>query len=261
MTFDFFNTSNLAFGKKLTQAFKTLNDLMTASENSLDIALENLQYYQQYGRLNYLAPVPTRLQAPARTDELLDTISGYGVFSQLQYLNGLLSVKFVRLDDSDNKITLAQGSTELREGYAFVVPSISNTEAQRNIRFSEENTPESNERLMFGFRIDSKNKIHLSGDIQNTLGLYAYDATQYRSLSKGNNITLPYTASDYECVCVVGKKLNLQIAVNGKVILSGRAASNKDWAIHHIAYGIVYLKPNDKLTGIYSNAFKVNYNY
>lgn len=261
MTFDFFNTSNLAFGKKLTQAFKTLNDLMTASENALDIALENLEYYQQYGKLSYLAPVPTKLTAPVRTDELLNTIAGYSIFSQLQYLNGLLSVKLVRLNKNTDKILLAQGSTELKEGYAFVTPSISNTEAQRNIRFDEDNNPKGSEFLLFQFRIDSKGKIHLGGDIQNFLNYYAYDATQYRSLSKGDEISLPYTAEDYECVCVVGQDLKLEIKVNDKVILSGRATSNRDYQIDHIAYGIVYLKPKDKLSGIYGKAFKVNYNY
>lgn len=261
MTFDFFNTSNLAFGKKLTQAFQTLNDLADNSEMAVDNAIQNLEYYKQYGELNYQAPVPVNLTSPARVNEIFAVIDGYKVFKQLQYQNELLSVEYIYFTQQNSKITLASGSTTLKEGYAFITPSISNSNIQRAIRFSEENDPKGAEELLFQFRIDNNGKINFSGDLQSSIGFYSYDATQYRELVKGDAITLPYTATDYECICVVGTDLNIEISKDGTTSLSGRAKSNVDGEYDYNTYTIVYLKPKQRLTGVYSKAFKVNYSY
>ncbi|MCM1324156.1 MAG: hypothetical protein NC218_08335 [Acetobacter sp.] len=236
--------------------------MMDNSELALSNTLENMEYYQQYGRLDYQAPVPTKQASPVRTDELIDVVDNYNIFKQFQYQNGLLSIEFVYFTQRCGKITLAQGSTELKEGYAFVVPAISNSQSQRSIRFAEENLPKSGEVLLFEFRINDGGKVLLKGDIQSLLGFYPYDATQYRSLSRGSDITLPHTAEDYECICIVGKDLKLNYKVNSKTILSGTATSNEDGEYDYMTYGIVYLKPGDELTSdYYSKAFKVDYNY
>ena len=57
MTFNFFNTSRLAFGSKLTAAFKQLNNMMDNSLEAVDRALSDLDYYQQYINKNYRFPM------------------------------------------------------------------------------------------------------------------------------------------------------------------------------------------------------------
>ena len=63
MAFDFFNTSNLAFGAKLTRAFKQLNDLLDAAEEHLTVVYGDLYIYGEYIDRNYLVPVPNRPDA------------------------------------------------------------------------------------------------------------------------------------------------------------------------------------------------------
>ena len=75
MTFEFFNTSSLAFGSKLTAAFKQLNNTMTYSLENIDRVLSDLDYYQQYIEKNYRVPSPTRPQMAVRTNEIFSVIN------------------------------------------------------------------------------------------------------------------------------------------------------------------------------------------
>lgn len=261
MTFDFFNTSNLAFGKKLTQAFQTLNDLADTSELAVANALQNLEYYKQYGELNYQAPVPTNQTSPVRVNEIFSVVDGYNIFKQLQYKNGLFSVEYIYFTETNSKITLAAGSTTIKEGYAYVAPAITNSSMQRSIRFTKDEGAKGSEILLFQYRIDEDGKIILSGDLQSSLGFYSYDATQYRELAVGNKVELPYTATGYECICVVGTDLNIEAKLDDTIVLSGRAKSNADHEYDYTAYTVIYMKPKQKLTGVCSKAFKVKYKY
>ena len=67
MTFEFFNTSNLAFGSKLTSAFKTLDDMAQRSSNNINTLLSDLEFYEQYLDRNYRVPAPTTGTMAART--------------------------------------------------------------------------------------------------------------------------------------------------------------------------------------------------
>ena len=261
MTFDFFNTSNLAFGKKIAQAFQTLEDKLTAAEDSVTNALQNIESYKQYGKLNYVAPVPFKTDSPARFDEILDVIDTYKLFKSLKYSNGLLSVEFVCVLNN-NKINLITGSTELKEGYAFFKQSLSNSNYQRAIRFSSEDDRESGELLLFKFRILNDKNIILQGDTQSLLGYYAYDATQYRSLTKGEDITkLPYTATDYECVSISGNDMYNEVKLNGTTIFKGQGYDGRKHDYRAKRHIIVYMKPDDVLDGILTTGFKINYNF
>ena len=48
MTFDYFNVSNLAWGKKITQAFKTLNSMQDETDDHFLDIVKVLDYYSQY---------------------------------------------------------------------------------------------------------------------------------------------------------------------------------------------------------------------
>lgn len=257
MSFDFFNTSALAFGAKLTSAFKTLNNNMAYAIDNLNKVLKNLDYYRQYLNKNYRVPVPTRASMAARTNEIFALIDKTINIKHLELENGLLTVEVTFFTANTYRITDAVGSTELKEGYAFVSPAISSNRASRNIRFSEDNNPDGSEILLFGFRIDSNNNIMLKGDLRTSLMLFPQDATQYTSITKGEYVPNPHTATDYECICCVGSETIIDVRINGQVIISGIGTGHHPQRRHCI----VYLKPNDVLSGTFEQAFKINYNY
>lgn len=61
MTFDFFNTSNLAFGSKLTKAFNQLDRLCNEAEENIAKFLNQQSIFRDYVHRNYQVPVPTRV--------------------------------------------------------------------------------------------------------------------------------------------------------------------------------------------------------
>lgn len=257
MSFEFFNTSRLAFGSKLTAAFQQLDNNKTYALENLNRVLSDLDYYQQYIDKNYRVPIPTREGMAVRVNELFAIIDDIVAIKKLEYDNGLLSVEITFFTKNTNKATNAIGSTELKEGYAFVMPSPSNTRLTRNIRFSANNDKTGSEVLLFEFRIGTDNHIYLKGNLTSILKLYPQDATQYRSLTRGEYITFPYTAQDYECLCVVGYDNNTYIAVNGQTIIAG-GGSDKYLNRNH---AILYVKKGDVVSGNINYGFKINYNY
>ena len=74
MTFDFFNTSDLAFGGKLTSAFKQLFNKCKQAEDNIDSVLEKQSIYSDYFFKNYIVGEPTNASNPCRTNEILNII-------------------------------------------------------------------------------------------------------------------------------------------------------------------------------------------
>lgn len=256
MSFDFFNTSHLAFGSKLTKAFIQLDRLCTEAEENQENLNTILEQYTQYFNRNYKAPFPSRPDAPCRTNEIFDII------------NDLNSIKYLRLNEegnlecainlfkrASNRFTVASGTTTLKKGYASVIDSISNARPERDIQFTEEYPSSGN--FLFEFRIDGDNiniigdskSYFLPGDFNHIIGM------QYeRTVS-----TSSYTAEENECIVCVGKGgvgadtiYNLTVKINGNTKLNINAKNMKN-------FGVVYLKPGDVLTGNMSTAFKVKY--
>lgn len=258
MTFEFFNTSSLAFGSKLTAAFKQLNNTMMYSLENIDRVLSDLDYYQQYIEKNYRVPVPTRPQMAARTNEIFSVIDEMNPIKKLVYEDNLFKVEISFYDKKTHKITRAHGETEITEGKAFVAPSPSNSRINREIRFTDnDGKAQGSEILLFQYRIDSEGRIYLLGDLRDRLRLYPQDATQYTSLSKGSSLTFPYTATDYECLCLVGYRNNFDAQVNGSSVIKGVGGGVYD----NINHAIVYVKKGDVISGTINFGFKVNYNF
>ena len=257
MTFEFFNTSRLAFGSKLTAAFKQLDNNLYYALQNMDNVLSALSFYDQYKNRNFRAPVPTRGQMVARVNELFALVDDMVTLQELKYEEETFSVKTTFYTKSINRITNAVGSTNLKEGFAFVTIAPSNSRMTRQIRFSSKDDKTGGEILLFGFRIDDNNNIFLKGNLTETLKLYPQDATQYISLSKGDAITLPYMAQDYECVCLYGSRNSFSVSINGTEIVKGIGGGAYD-NFNHV---VVYLKKGDEVTGEIASGFKINYNY
>ena len=252
MPFDFFNTSALAFGIKLTSAFTQLDNLKKNAQRNIDDILESQDIFQEVIGRNYQVPAPIKPTSACRTNEIFAIIENKVYIRSLGIVNNVFKVDIEKLDSLTNRVTAASGETDLREGYAFVNLAISNKEMNKQIRFSKKNDKESSETLLFGFIIDEDDKVTLRGDYS-YLELYPQDYTQYRTIEKGDDISLPYTATDYCCICVVGNQNWIEVKKNDKVILSG--SGNRT-----VRHAIIYLKPDDEVSGTYSKAFRLKYN-
>lgn len=274
MSFDFFNTSHLAFGSKLTKAFLQLDRLCSEAEENQENLELILQEYSQYVNRNYKAPFPTRPDAPCRTNELFDII------------NDLNAIKYIRLNEEgnlecainlfkrvSNRFTVASGSTTLKEGYASVIDSISNAHPEREIQFTEEYPTTGN--VLFQFRVDPEDNINIVGDsksyflpgtFNHIIGMeYDEDVLTDATTSNGK----VYEASSYECIICIGYARwgtdrqytdgspdgswsSLLINKNGNTIENVNGIQQR-------VYSVIYLNPGDKLSGNIKRAFRVKY--
>lgn len=265
MTFDFFNTSALAFGSKLTSAFNQLNNKLSMAQDNLQNILDAQDIFNQYLNRNYQVPVPTRPDSACRVDEAFEVVNN-------AYSPNFITIKKEETDDKNsllvnltffnsntNRITHATGETELLEGYAFVKETISATDPERTIRFSSlegddksSNTAQNGEILLFKFRIQD-DLIYLSNETS-YIEYTPYDFSQYTSLSIGDSVTLPYEAKGYECVAVRGALNNCSVKVNDTVVAAGNGNQN-------FRQVILYLKKGDKVDGSTDgNNYKIKYN-
>lgn len=250
MSFDFFNTSSLAFGSKLTTAFNQLNKLKEEAQSNIVQVLKDQDVYNKYIGRNYQVPVPSTGDNPCRVDEVFQVIDAPFIVKDLSYKDKTLSISILTFNSDTLKITTASGLTTLKEGSAYYEQSISNISTDRDINFVKKGTVATGQKL-FDFRIDSNGYICLENIIDY---ISSVDYNNYSSLSKGSNVTLPYTATDYECVVIVGKNNTAEIKLNGTTILGY-------WNVDSCSrYVIAYLKTGDKLTGNAKQAFKVKYN-
>lgn len=258
MSFDFFNTSNLAFGKKLAAAFKNLDGLTREAENNLEQLYQDLRIYKQYVNRNYPIPRPAKPDMGCRTNELYDLIDErLFIFNNVSFSSNKLNIDVIIYNTDTNRITHATGNTTIKNGTCYYKESTSNNNPDTTLVFGSENVfnggqvDNSRGTVLFSYRVDELNNLNIQGD-NSKLNVIPLDFTQYSSLAKGASITLPYTAKEPECVCIIGKMNNIQIKKNGKVICQGYGYDNK-------RYCITYLKKGDKVEGSYSSAFKINY--
>lgn len=250
MSFDFFNNSHLAFGSKLTAAFKQLSKLKSEAELNLSNVLATQDVYKEYIARNYQVPVPAELGSPCRVDEVFQIIDAPFIVKRLEYKNSKLYVDILTFNSTTLRITCASGETDLKEGSAYYEQSISNLVTGRDIKFVSKSKAETGTKL-FDFRIDNNGYICLENISEY---IQSIDYNNYSSLSKGSNISLPYTATDYECVVVVGENGQSETKLNDTTILGYWGA----WDCKRFV--VVYMKAGDVLTGNASLAFKVNYN-
>lgn len=257
MTFDFFNASNLAFGAKLTGAFTQLDNLAEAAESNLERVYYNVSIMEDYIGKNYLVAKPTSPNKACRTNEIFDLIDDIKYrLDTIEYKNNKLHIKAHIFNERNSRITVTEGETELKEGYAFYRQAKNNTYNPDNptteMKFVKE-ISEGEGELLFQYRIDNSGAININGLDAKVLGMIPFDSTQYSSLSKGETISGDYTANDYECLCIVGNKNNISVKLNGTEILRG-------YGNECVRHCIIYVKPDDKITGTYNRIFKINYN-
>lgn len=262
MTFDFFNPSHLAFGTKLTRAFNQLNNLCIDAEDNVQDLFRIYDIYKQYVNRNYPCPMPTRGDAPCRTNELFDLINDENTIKSFYITEeGKFHCALNIFRRTANRFTRAEGETDLKEGYAFCKSSISNSQPEREIQFTDTYT-QGEGNFLFSFRIDSDNNINISENAYSYFLPSNFD--HITGMTYEDEIHPDYTAKDYEAVLLIGwssmdnnrpygdVNSKLEVYLNGQEIekVSG-------WLCRQ--FMVVYLKPEDKLTGSWSTGFRIKY--
>ena len=261
MSFDYFNNSMLAFGNKLTRAFATLEKLSNEAEANIAQVISDQEIFDQYINRNYQVPRPVRPDSPVRSDELFDIVNDKEIYlRRLEWKDNRLYVEGVAFNRANNRITKFSGNTKNKEGYVYYKDSTSNQHPEKDLIFEKDELLVDT-KLLFQYRIDKNNNIDLIGDISN-LSLVPFELIQYKSMSKGKVLATnssKYTSDDYQAVCVIGKGIedtdgHTLIELNGKPIYGTSKAIRR-----YMGFAILYLKPNDVITGKYSTIFKINY--
>lgn len=254
MSFDFFNTSHLAFGSKLTQVFAELEKQFMFAEDNIGKLREYLDIVDLYNGRNYRTPLPTEPTSPVRTNELFDIFNDKTcIIKELYYSSaqGKVHADFLLYDKVNNLFTKTSGETTIKTGYCYTKRAISNNYPTQTLSFtsSKDNTKGT---LLFQYRVDRNGYLNLK-NINSLMMISSSDDQEFKTLRKGSNVSFPYTATDYECICVMGQDNNLNVSLNGKVIARGQGIASR----RHV---ILYLKPGDKVAGSgISWGFRIEY--
>lgn len=256
MSFDFFNPSHLAFGAKLTKAFNSLERICLDAEDALGDLIRIQEVYNTYVNRNYPCPAPSRPDAPCRTNEIFDLINDVQLIKTAKINeNGEFECAINLFKRATNRLTIASGTTKLKEGSIYVNSSISNQRPERELQFVE-NDSDGTGQFLAKFRIDEDNNINIVGDSSSFFipGDFNHIVGMKSDL---DSITLDenneYTANDYECVLVTGNRDGWQVILNGSEI-------GYTYGLSQYQTIPIYLKPGDVLkTTRYSKLTRVRY--
>lgn len=179
MTFDFFNTSNLAFGGKLTTAFKQLFNQVEQAQDNIDSVLERQAIYSQYLFKNYIVGQPTNGSNPCRTNEILNLIKDINYIGDIEItfsgdnenttdtlvvnanvydkslniVSKISASKTLTVDDWHFSTVLGDralgSSNAVLRYFLFFKPATDNMSMIVNCRLSEENDIQEGEELLF----------------------------------------------------------------------------------------------------------------
>ena len=258
MSFEYFNTSHLAFGSKLTRAFRQLEKMCGDAELTIARFTSDVAYLGEYVNRNYRVPFPTSATSAVRANELFDVINDETIVKEMSYKDDIFTVAINRFNRDNNRFTIGKGSTDLKKGYAFMSDSVSNLNPTSEIKFYEDLTKAKGDQL-FKFRIDSYGFINIVSDSNSVLKFNKGGIDHINNIEVGEQVILPYTATDYEAVVVLGRHVSednsVVLYLNDQLIYSmGGTEINQ--------YAMTYLKPNDKLSASsYNKAYKLIYNH
>lgn len=121
MSFDFFNTSNLAFGNKLTTAFKQLFNNLQQAEDNITNVLERQSIYNDFVFKNYIVGNPSTPTSPCRSNEILNIVKHADISSPVKLecigdnenASDILTINLNIYNTSSNIVTNILGSTNI----------------------------------------------------------------------------------------------------------------------------------------------------
>lgn len=255
MTYNYFNSGRLAFGKKITAAFNSLYELLNAATEHVNTATDTLQYYTEFAGKNYPTPEPITGNMVSRTDEAFDILANSFYIKRFDTDGTIANFEIVYFSKDYSRITCASGSTEKESGYAIVKLSTSLTDFNKTIRFSDTDDATTGEKLLFKFERSGSDIYIIDPSIVGELILG--DVVNYKSLSLtkvGDNY---YKATKKaECVMIRhGVSTFCDMYLNGKRILWARS-------LQHTNVGLIlYLQKGDEVSGAgIESITRINYN-
>lgn len=183
--YDFFNTSYLAFGDKLTKVFRSLGLLLDDAEANLEIIDKQISYYNRYVNRNYKIATPISGDSPTRGADIFNALKVYPVCIKKLELNGNggINIAINICNPTNNRITIATGNSgDMGMGYAILKQSQSNNNIEQTITFttSKGNVDYSGQTIiLFKFRVEN-GRLNMS-ELYENLPLYAsnYDNHYY----------------------------------------------------------------------------------
>lgn len=141
MTYDYFNTSYLAFGDKLKKAFKSLGSLLDNGYKKVDSLSMQLSFIGNYLDKNYQVINPNNEDDPCNCDTIYkllrnNPISSLNIspyilpISESEELKGI-QVSLVFFNPITDKLCTAEGystteTKEIKSGTCFLLPSVIN---------------------------------------------------------------------------------------------------------------------------------------
>ena len=259
MSFEYFNNSHLAFGSKLTRAFKQLEKLMNDAEGNILSYVSDLDILGEYINRNYRAPKPTSATSAVRAAEIFDVINDSYYIKEVTYKDGIFRLAINYFNRNTNRFTIASGSTDIKEVYAYVRQSTSNSNPASEIIFSEKENNSSGY-CIFKYRIDSKNFVNVDDKSSDILTLSIGDYNYENKISLGQAVSLPYTAIDDCCVLITGSfnggntgNYELTVKVDDDLYSKSRGKYTR-------YFSIVYLKKGQKISATGAqDAYLINY--
>lgn len=222
MPFDFFNISHLAFGNKITAAFKSLASKLDECNVHISTLSEMISAYNMFSGTNYLVPIP---------DSRLDAVQGNQIYNILKikpYIvkelsfneeNCTITFKAIVINPSTNKITKIEGTSpaDLTKGFAHITLNSSNDKINtpKSIQFDSldkyNNFVEtSNTQILFKYIIETgtPKRVTLSA-LNQYINLFPSNYDGHDNKYILSSISNEYTAQNYEIIL-------------GKLIWSGR---------------------------------------
>ena len=120
MSFDYFNTSYLAFGQKLYSAFATLDSLAKEAKLNIDQVMTYQSLFDDYLNKNYSVPIPQNPESPCRSDNFFDIIDDKPIYiNKLTSTQDGIDVQLILVNRTNDRVTRLTGSTSLKEGYCY----------------------------------------------------------------------------------------------------------------------------------------------
>lgn len=162
MTFDFFNTSSLAFGKNLTAAFKNLHSQFASAAETFHNSVLAAKYSDYYVDRNYQVPEPTAPDKPCRVGTLLEILKGAYPIGEISISGANLTINSFIYTTANERITNGTGSTTISKGYSYLPLSNTNTRLSRNIVFSEYKMDGTSELELFKYEVVSSSVLKVS---------------------------------------------------------------------------------------------------
>ena len=141
MSFDYFNTSYLAFGQKLYSAFATLDSLAKEAKLNIDKIMTYQSLFDDYLNKNYSVPIPQNPESPCRSDNFFDIIDDKPIYiNKLTSTQDGIDVQLILVNRTNDRVTRLTGSTSLKEGYCYFLTSDLSDDSINRLQFLCDNS-------------------------------------------------------------------------------------------------------------------------